>query len=179
MSEPSIRGWRAARAELIIAAITVISVATAAAAMAGWGGALIVVGVTVAAALIVLRVVIPYSAAEKQRLSHTKARERVVSGYAQRLHVVSGSRTSRAAYEGDLRPVLEHILAARLAERHAVNLYTEPEAARRAFCRASGDARLWPWIDPAQALEVNSSTRSQRGIPGSTLNQLIIRLEQL
>ena len=32
-------------------------------------------------------------------------------------------------------PVLEHILAARLAESHAVNLYTEPDAARQAFCR--------------------------------------------
>ena len=45
--------------------------------------------------------------------------------------------------------MLEHLLAARLAERHGVHLYQDPEAARRLLCRSGRDADLWPWIDPA------------------------------
>ena len=41
--------------------------------------------------------------------------------------MVATSLSSRPMYESDLRPVLEHILAARLAENHAVNLYTQPD----------------------------------------------------
>ena len=82
-------------------------------------------------------------------------------------------------YESDLRPVLEHILAARLAEGHGVNLYTEPEAARRAFCRTRGDESLWPWIDPGQAVNADQRSRLRGGIPRGTLARLITRLEQL
>jgi len=45
--------------------------------------------------------------------------------------------------------VLEHLLAARLAERHGVNLYQDPAAARAVLCRDSRGAELWAWIDPA------------------------------
>ena len=82
-------------------------------------------------------------------------------------------------YESDLRPVLEHILAARLAENHGVNLYTEPDAARRAFCRTRGDETLWPWIDPAQTLDADERDRQRHGISRRTLARLITRLEQL
>jgi hypothetical protein len=82
-------------------------------------------------------------------------------------------------YESDLRPVLEHVLAARLAEHHAVNLYTEPQAARKAFCRTRADARLWRWIDPEQALNADERALQQNGISGRTLSRLITRLEQL
>ena len=66
-------------------------------------------------------------------------------------------------YESDLRPVLEHILAARLAESAAVNLYTEPAQARAAFCRSRADESLWQWIDPQQAL-----TRDRRAPASDT-----------
>ena len=51
--------------------------------------------------------------------------------------------TSQGFYDSELRPVLEHLLAARLAERHGVNLYQDPDAARRLLCRNPRDADLW------------------------------------
>lgn len=171
--------WRPALPELIIAAIAVIAAALAAAAVAGWPGVVIVAAATTLIALILLRAILPRSAAQALRLQRDKQRARAISGYAQRRFVVATSLTSRPMYESDLRPVLEHILAARLAENHAVNLYTEPDKARKAFCRTRGDERLWRWIDPGQVLATDERTTQSRGISGRTLNRLITRLEQL
>jgi hypothetical protein len=82
-------------------------------------------------------------------------------------------------YESDLRPVLEHILAARLADSSGVNLYTEPAQARAAFCRTRADESLWPWIDPKQAVHTDNRAVQRHGIPRRTLARLITRLEQL
>jgi hypothetical protein len=171
--------WRPALPELIITAIAVVAAALAGAAVAGWPGVVIIAAATAVIALVLLRAVIPRSAAQALRLQRDKQRARAISGYAQRRFVVATSLTSRPMYESDLRPVLEHILAARLAENHAVNLYTEPEAARRAFCRTRGDERLWPWIDPGQVLGADERASRRHGIPGWTLSRLITRLEQL
>ena len=62
--------------------------------------------------------------------------------------MVQSSCERLSFYQAELRPVLEHLLAARLAERHGVNLYGDPEAARRLLCRTSRDADLWAWVDP-------------------------------
>ncbi|MFG1807996.1 hypothetical protein [Streptomyces sp. NPDC049040] len=43
-----------------------------------------------------------------------------------------------------LRPQLQRLFAARLAERHGVDLHRSPERAE-----AMIGAELWPWIDPA------------------------------
>ena len=132
--------WRAAVPELVIAAVTVAAAALAAAAVSGWPGAVTVAIATAVIALLVLRALIPRSAAQALRLKRDRQRARQIHGYAQRRFVVVTSLSSRAMYESDLRPALEHVLAARLAERHAVNLYTEPEKARQAFCRTRADA---------------------------------------
>ena len=88
--------------------------------------------------------------------------------------------TSQSYYDGELRPVLEHLLAARLAERHGVHLYQEPDAARRLLCRTSRDADLWRWIDPTTRPEtVPRGVTERRGIPRHTLARLIDRLEKL
>jgi hypothetical protein len=171
--------WRPALPELIIAAIMVAAAALAAAAVAGWPGAVVVAAATSVIALLLLRAIIPRSAAQTLRQQKDKQRARSISGYAQRRFIVVTSLASRPVYESDLRPVLEHILAARLAENHAVNLYTEPDKARRAFCRTRGDARLWQWIDPEQALDAGDRARQKHGIPGRALSRLITRLEQL
>jgi hypothetical protein len=89
------------------------------------------------------------------------------------------STDSRAFYEADLRPVLEHLLAARLAEKHGVNLYTDPAAAKTAFCRTRGDEALWRWVDPAQVLPAGDREKEKHGIPRRTLARLVNRLEQL
>ena len=171
--------WRDAKPELIIAAVIVIAVAAAGAAVAGLPG---VVAVAVAASVVatlLLRGVIPRSAAQGFRKAKEKQRARAISGYRQRAFVIASSFNSRAMYESDLRPVLEHILAARLAENHSVNLYTEPERARQVFCAAKGDELLWRWVDPGQALSNVDRIRSTAGVSRRTLGRLIGRLEQL
>ena len=171
--------WRPALPELVIAAVMIAAAALAAAAVAGWPGVVVVAAATSIIALLLLRGVMPRSAAEALRQQKGKQRARSISGYAQRRFIVVTSLASRPMYESDLRPVLEHILAARLAEHHSVNLYTEPDAARNAFCRTRGDERLWRWIDPKQVLDADERANQTRGIPGRILSRLITRLEQL
>jgi hypothetical protein len=171
--------WRDAVPELIIAAIAVVVAALAGAAVSGWPGVAVVAAAATVLALIAARGTVPRSSAQTSRRAKVKPQARSISGYGQRRFVVATSLTSRGLYEADLRPDLEHILAARLAERHGVNLYTEPEAARKAFCRTRADESLWPWIDPAQALNTDDRHRQRQGVPRRTLARLITRLEQL
>jgi len=171
--------WREAVPELIIAAIAVVAAAFAGAAVSGWPGVVVVAAAATVLALVVLRGTLPRSSAQASRRAKAKQPTRSIFGYGQRRFIVATSFTSRALYESDLRPVLEHILAARLADGHGVNLYTEPEAARRAFARTRADEALWPWIDPAQALNPDDRHRPRQGIPRRALARLITRLEQL
>jgi hypothetical protein len=172
-------GWRKATPELIIAAILVAAAALAGAAVAGWPGVVVVAAAAAVLALLVLRAAIPGSAAQTSRRAKDKQHARAIFGYGQRRFVVATSLTSRPLYESDLRPVLEHILAARLADGHGVNLYTDSEAARRTFCRTRADESLWPWIDPGQITNADERSRLRGGIPRQTLGRLITRLEQL
>lgn len=70
-------------------------------------------------------------------------------------------------YLSSLRPQLQRLYAARLSERHAVSLHTEPAKAA-----ALVGADLWPWVDPAQPPP--STT-----IPADRLDALIDRLDAL
>jgi hypothetical protein len=176
MSDPG--PWRGAGPELIIAAVAVVATALAGGAMAGWPGVATVAIATAVAALVVLRGLAPRTAEQSVRMAREKPAARPISGYSQRRFVVASGMSSQPFYEADLRPVLEHLLAARLAERHGINLYQDPAAAREAFCRTRGDAALWRWIDPLQAAP-EESNRQGHGIPRRTLVRLIGRLEQL
>lgn len=179
--------WRHARPEVITAAIIAAVAALAGLAVAGWPGLAIVVTVTAAATLLVLRGLAPRPApdATRKATESDSATMRSLTGYSQRRFLVATGITSRSFYEGDLRPVLEHLLAARLAERHGVNLYTDPDAARRAFVRTPRDDALWRWIDPAgraatPGAQPPARERPEgRGIPRRTLARLIDRLEHL
>jgi hypothetical protein len=180
--EPGVSGdpgdpgpWHGAGPELIIAAVTVAAAALAGGAVAGWPGVAAVAIAAAAGALVVLRALAPRVAGQSVRTAREKLTGRPVSGYAQRRFVVTSGLSSRAFYQADLRPALERLLAARLAERHGINLYQDPAAARKVFCRTRGDVALWPWIDPAEALGDGQG----RGIPRRTLARLIDRLEQL
>ncbi len=171
--------WHPARPEVIIAAIAVAAAALAGGAVAGWAGVAAVAVGTAVIALLMLRVIVPHAAAQTLRQKKAKQRARAIHGYAQRRFVVANSLTSGQVYEADLRPVLEHVLAARLSENHAVNLYTDPEAGRRAFCRTRRDESLWRWIGPVPAPGPAGRAPRPRAIPRRTLVRLITRLEQL
>jgi len=188
--------WRGAVPELLIASGLVLAVAVAAYVMASWAGLTVVAVATAATAAVVLRILLPAAAPDKARTAREKAQARTLSGYSHRRFVVQSSCDSLRFYQAELRPVLEHLLAARLAERHGVNLYGDPEAARRLLCRTSRDADLWAWVGPVP--EHPETTRPQatgrgtgpasagpasagpdKGIPGRTLTRLIDRLERL
>ena len=171
--------WRGAGPELAIAAVAVAAAALAGGTLAGWPGVATVAIGAAALSMVVLRGLLPRSAAQSVRHARDKRGARTIAGYAQRKFVVLSSTDSRAFYESDLRPVLEHLLAARLAENHGVNLYTDPAAARAAFCRNRGDEALWRWVDPAQARPAGDRDRERHGIPRRTLARLVNRLEQL
>ena len=172
--------WLGTVPELAIAAVLVTVAALAGYAMAGWAGLSVVAVATAAIAMAVLRALLPRLTPDQAKKATEKPTARTLSGYSHRGFLVQTAISSRGFYDGELRPLLEHLLAARLAERHGVNLYADPEAARRLLCRHLRDADLWPWIDPVtRPKTVARAASEQRGIPRRTLARLIDRLEQL
>lgn len=169
--------WYDTAPELTIAAVAVAVTAAGGYAVAGWDGAAVVAIAAAAIALFVLRTLLPQSIADVAKKARQKAVAKPVSGYSHRRFVVESSVSNRSFYDLELRPVLEHLLAARLSERHGVNLYQDPATARRLFCKHRGDATLWRWIAPDGQREQAHSTR--RGIPRHVLLRIVERLEKL
>jgi len=66
-----------------------------------------------------------------------------------------------------MRPELQRLFAARLAARHGVAMYRNPQRARSLV-----GAELWPWIDP-------EATAPQPTLPEPVLRSLLDRLEAL
>ena len=172
--------WRGAGPELAIAAIAVTATGLAALAVAGWSGLAAVAAGAAVLSLVVVRGLAPRSAQNAVRTARRKPSARTLSGYGQRRFAVAMGVRDPAFYESELRPALEHLLAARLAERHGVNLYTQPGAARKAFCRTARDEALWRWIDPArERQQAGSGVAASGGIPRRVLTRLVNRLEHL
>jgi hypothetical protein len=172
--------WRGTTPELVIAGVAVAVAAVAAYATAGWAGLTVVAVATAAGAMVLLRALLPQLTPDAAKKAQEKALARTLTGYSHRRFVVHTAMTSRNYYDIELRPVLEHLLAARLGERHGVHLYQDPDAARRLLCRNPRDAGLWQWIDPATRPEnPTRDGQDRRGIPRHTLTRLIDRLEKL
>jgi hypothetical protein len=174
--------WRRARPEVITAAIIAVLAALAGLAVAGWPGLAVVATVTAAVTLLVLRGLAPRPAHDATRkAAESDTARRTLTGYSQRRFLVASAISSRSFYDADLRPVLEHLLAARLAERHGINLYTDPGAARRTFVRSARDEALWRLVDPADTAAAAPARQARGGpsISGQKLAQLIDRLEHL
>jgi hypothetical protein len=170
----------------VIAGVVIVVAAAAGYLLAGWAGLSVAVTAGAAAAMLVLRYVLPTLTPDAARKAREKPQARLLSGYSHRRSVVHNAIASRGFYQGELRPVLEHLLAARLAERHGVHLYQDPDAARRLLCRRPRDADLWPWIEPvpeppegARPETRGSKASTEPGIPRRTLARLIDRLERL
>jgi hypothetical protein len=66
-----------------------------------------------------------------------------------------------------VRPQLQRLFAARLAERHGTDLYRAPERARPLV-----GVELWPWLDPA-------APPPEPTAPEPVLRALLDRLEAL
>jgi hypothetical protein len=169
--------WHGAAPELTIAAVAVGVTAVGGYAVAGWDGAAVVAIAAAAIAVFVLRALLPQGIADVARKARQKPTAKPVSGYSHRRFVVESSVANRSFYDLELRPVLEHLLAARLSERHGVNLYQDPAAARRLFCTHRGDGALWQWISPEAPTEQAHS--NHHGIPRYVLLRIVERLEKL
>jgi hypothetical protein len=160
--------------------MVIIAAAAAGYLMAGWAGLSVAVTAGAAAAMVVLRYLLPALAPDEARKAREKPHAQMLSGYSHRRFVVKTSIASLGFYYTELRPLLEHLLAARLAERHGVHLYQDPDTARRLLCRHPRDADLWRWIDPGTRPEAPPrKAGTERGIPRRTLARLIDRLERL
>ena len=170
-------GWRAAVPEIIIAAIVVAVAAVAGYAAAGLAGTAVVVTCAAVTSLVVVRVLYPAPAAHGDgRVADTEAIPVTFTGYwRKRAGLVDGTK-SMNSYDAELRGTLQHLLAARLAERHGISLHDDPDRARRLLCPTPRDDRLWYWVDPARP---PVRPGSHTGIPPRTLARLIDRLEQL
>ena len=170
--------WRGTAPELLTAAVAVAVAAVAGYAVASWPGLAVVAVTTAAGVMVLLRALLPQLTPDAAKKALQKPRARTLTGYSRRRFVVHNAMTSQNYYDLELRPVLEHLLAARLAERHSVHLYQDPDAARRLLCRNPRDADLWRWIDPRVRPQTRES-QDRRGIPRRTLARLIDRLEKL
>ena len=176
--------WRGTTPELLTAGIVATAAAVAGYAVAGWAGLTVVAVAAAAGVMVLVRALLPQLTPDAARKAREKPLARTLTGYSHRRFVVHNAMTSQNYYDVELRPVLEHLLAARLAERHDINLYKDPEKARQLLCRTPRDEGLWRWIDPAtrperSALERPQPGHERRGIPRHTLARLIDRLEKL
>ena len=169
--------WRASAPELAAAAFGVLVSGLAVYAYAGPGLAVAVVAGCAVAAIVYLRGLVP-------EVDRTEIREALPYGQATtsflgiwRRHVTLRDAVARmVSYDAELRPALQHLLAARLAQRHGVSLYADPAAARRLLLPGPRDDALWFWLDPGRQAE----TDLQRpGIPPRSLAAILDRLERL
>lgn len=180
-------GWRGAGPELVIAVILVIAVGAAGYILAGPAAPGVI---AIAVAVLVLtgfRGMLPPRQAAPEHEHESTAGHLAASSFTgfwrKRAGLADGTKTM-AAYDSGLRPTLQQLLAARLAERHGVSLREDPALARRLLCSAGRDDGLWYWVDPARPAstdrdEPGTGPGSRPGIPPRTLARLIDRLERL
>jgi hypothetical protein len=183
-------GWRAAAPELVIAVILIVTVSIAGYALAGAAASGAVAIGTAVIVLVGLRGMLPPERALAE-YEHEKAASHFPASFTgfwrKRAGLADGTKYL-AAYDIELRPTLQHLLAARLAERHGISLRDDPDLARKLLCQGKRDDGLWYWVDPARpaaqaagrlAGQADGRAGNRPGIPPRTLARLIDRLERL
>jgi hypothetical protein len=172
-------GWSACRPELVIAGVFVVASTAAIYAFAGPAAAVIGVSIWAVTLLILLRLLVPPSTAVPPPLEQDRRGERAQTsfiGFWRKRGGLIEATASMASYDAELRPTLQHLLAARLAERHGISLYQDPAAARKLLLPSPRDEALWYWLDTERPAE---TSKTRRGIPPQTLAAIIDRLERL
>jgi hypothetical protein len=174
-------GWRGCVPELTVTAVLILATSGAVYGYAGAGAAVIALIVGAVVLLVLARGLVTGAVPLLQQQDTWRPTVRTsFTGFWRKHGILANATASMMSYDAELRPTLQHLLAARLAERHDVNLYTDPSAARRLLlqgtARGGRDDQLWYWLDPTRPAE----TRQQaRGIPPRTLAAIIDRLERL
>jgi hypothetical protein len=171
-------GWRGAGPEIVIGLIAAAALGGGAYAFAGAAAAVVTLTGAGVAVLAGLRGLAPGDevAPPPQEALTGWGQTTTFARFWRRHSDVQSATRSLAGYDFELRATLQHLLAARLAERHGISLYDEPEAARRLLARGGSD-RLWFWLDPGR--EAVTDQGKAAGIPPRTLAAIIDRLEHL
>ncbi len=170
-------GWQACRPELTVGAILVLATSLAAYAYGGVGLAILTVAGWAVASIAFLRTLVPTAPEALTEQSSWQGQGRSsFLGFWRKRAIMRDATASLVSYDAELRPTLQHLLAARLAERHGVSLYAEPAAARRLVLPEPREDALWFWLDPQRPAETQ---QGRAGIPARTLAAILNRLERL
>ncbi len=171
-------GWQGSIPEVVIICVLVLVTCTFVYAYAGAGAAAIALVVWAVAILVLFRLALPVTPPPLtaqhetwQRLGRTG-----IMGFWRKRGMLSDASADMVAYDLELRTTLQHLLAARLAERHGISLYSDPAAARRLLLPTAREQELWFWLDPQRPAETR---HSKSGIPPRTLAAILDRLERL
>lgn len=158
------------RARLLVTLGALVVVAGTAAA--GAAGLLVSVSVLAGVAVLVLALRLPGAAPARHRPRPGPGVDNEpYRAYRQVAEQLSWADVSPRHYDLVTRPLLTRLAAARLADRHRVDLWTDPAGARAVL----GDD-VWTWVDPAR----DASRDSQPpGIGPETLTRIVDRLESL
>ena len=172
MPEPARRRWTTGAAVWRVLAVAVGVGLVVAYSLAGVGGLLLAVSaIAVVGALVALSRA-PAAPALPARMppavSVVNAPYRTFRRVTEQL---SWAAVSPRHYDGATRPLLQRLMASRLAERHGVDVHRSPDAAR-----ALVGADLWPWLDPARPASTSSRPP---GLAPRDLERVVERLEAL
>jgi hypothetical protein len=172
-------GWRGAGKEITIAALLVLAVTAAAWAFDGPAAAAFAAVACAALSLAGLRALIePHEPPPAPPVSQETGPSLIFFGFWRTRSDLSDAIRSLSAWDNALRPRLTNLLAARLADRHGISLYEDPDLARKLLTGGKqGRSDLWTWIDPLRQTPPDAGTRP--GIPAGVLAALIDRLERL
>jgi hypothetical protein len=158
------------RARLLLGVSTVLVVV--ATATAGAGGLLVSLSVLAGVTAVVLPLTLPGAAPVRSTRPAGPAVDNApYRAYRQVAEQLSWAAVSPRHYDLVTRPLLTRLAAARLADRHRVDLWSDPEQARSVL----GDD-VWPWVDPARETSRDSQPP---GVPPETLTHIVDRLENL
>jgi hypothetical protein len=91
--------------------------------------------------------------------------------YRQVAEQLSWAQVSPRHYDVVTRPLLQRLMASRLAERHGIDVHRSPDAAR-----ALVGEDVWPWLDPGRPA---SGSSRRPGLAERDLHRLVERLEAL
>jgi hypothetical protein len=140
---------------------------------AGFGvsGLLVVLSVVAVGVLVVLVGVVAEPTPRPRRPRRSRWVEAPYPSFEEVRQQLSWGQVSPRHFDLTTCPLLQRVLADRLAERHGVDLYRQPERAR---ALVGEDA--WPWLDPAREPSRDSQPP---GVDDRTLAMLVTRLEEV
>ena len=158
------------RARLLLGVATTLVVAATAAA--GAAGLLVSLSVLAGVTAVVLPLTLPRAAPVRSAGRAGPAVDNApYRAYRQVAEQLSWAQVSPRHYDLVTRPLLTRLAAARLADRHSVDLWSNPAHARTVL----GDD-VWPWVDPARPASRDSQPP---GVGPETLTRIVDRLENL